>query len=529
MLNQSILPLMYHLLHFFLMFKSLLQFLTTITSLVILNSFIEAQAQEVSPLQREKYLAVRQKLLESDSLQAFDAHIKLSNEEQKAADKLNKLQKEMNDVYKEENYFPPEHNFYNWRDYMYGTKLFEILKKMPKGGIHHLHPVTLQDYEWIVEQAAKEDNCYVYWAEDNASFIKGQLHFYAHGKAPIGFQKTKILANKIPNFKSKLLDLLTFDVSSSKEDFDTWLEFEKSFQRVGGFYRYAPMFKKFYIDAIQKVLEDGVFHLELRTIPRSGLYNLEQEVAEDNEERVVMLWKEIEAEIKKQNPVFSIKLIYTFLRFFDKETVYEEIEKAFQLRSKYPEMVKGFDLVAEEDAGNTTLYFLDDWLRMEQLEKKYNTDLPLFLHDGESTWPNSNNLYDALILKSKRIGHGFNLFRFPILQKMAKENDICIEVNPLSNQILDYIDDLRIHPAVYYMNNGIQISISPDDPGVFGYIGVTPDYWASFLAWGLDLRALKKLVYNSIEYSTLEKKEKKHALKYLDSEWAKWITWLNEM
>lgn len=477
---------------------------------------------------KEKYLSIRQKLIANDSLQAFDADIKLSKEELKADVKLNKLRKEMMDVYKEENYFPPEHNFYSWRDHMYQTELFEILKKMPKGGIHHIHPVTLQDYAWIVDQAVKEDQCYVYWAEDNENYTKGQLHFYADGKAPTGFQKAKILAYKIPKFKDKLLDLLTFDISSSYEEFDTWLEFEKSFQRVGGFYRYEPIFKKFYIDAIQKVMEDGVFHLELREIPRAGLYTLDDEIAADNDEKLVMIWKEIEAEIKEQNPVFSLKLIYTFLRFFDKETVYQEMEKAFQLRSKYPEMIKGFDLVAEEDAGNTTLYFLDNWLKMEQLEKKYNTDLPLFLHDGESTWPESDNLYDAIILECKRIGHGYNLFRFPILQELVKENDICIEVNPLSNQILDYIDDLRIHPAVSFMNNGIQISISPDDPGVFDYEGVTPDYWTVFLAWGLDLRALKKLVYNTIDYSTLDKKEKSRALDHLDTEWANWITWLNQ-
>jgi adenosine deaminase CECR1 len=515
-----------HLLQIHLIIRFL--FLAILSTILFCVTLQKGNAQAVEQSKKEKYLSVRKKLLETDSLKAFDADIKLSNEEKKAEAKLNRLQKQMLDIYKAENYFPPEHNFYSWRDHMYQTELFDILQKMPKAGIHHIHPVTLQNYKWIVDQAVEEEHCYVYWAEDSKEFTKGQLHFYTDDKAPVGFQKAKILYQKIPRFKESLLDLLTFDASSANEDFDTWQEFEKTFQRVGGFYRYEPMFKKFFINAIKNVLEEGVFHLELRVVPRAGLYNLEEEKAENNEEKTILLWKEIETKIREQNPVFSIKIIYTFLRFFDKETVLKEIEKAFELRSKYPEIVKGFDLVAEEDAGNSTLFFLDNWLQMEALEKKYNTDLPLFLHDGESNWVDNDNLYDALILESKRVGHGFNLFRFPVLQEMVKEKDICIEVNPLSNQILDYINDLRIHPAVYYMNNGIQITISPDDPGVFDYTGVTPDYWTAFLAWGLDLRALKKLVYNSIEYSTLDKKEKQLANEHLDKEWTKWITWLNE-
>ncbi len=497
-----------------------------IVALVFFNQNLFAQS--IGDLSKEAYLKKREALKVQDSLLAFDAQIQLSKEEKKASEMLKALQIEMIDAYKANNYFPPEHNFYEWRDHMYQTKLFEILRKMPKGGIHHIHPVTMQNYQWIVEEAVNEENCYVYWGEDNEKYVKGQLHFYKEEDAPEGFKKAKTLHERIPRFKEILLDILTFDASSYQEDFKTWQEFEKTFQCVAGFYRYKPMFKKFYLKAIQNMIDDGVFHIELRAIPRAGLYDLDQNIAENTEEETILLWKDLEKSIQEKEPNFSLKIIYTFLRFFDQETVFEEIEKAFALRSNYPETIKGFDLVAEEDAGNSTLFFLDNWLKMNDLEKKYSTDLPLYLHDGESVWPGSDNLYDALILKSKRIGHGFNLFRFPSLQQKIKENQVCIEVNPLSNQILDYIDDLRIHPAVYYMNQGIQISISPDDPGVFDYEGVTPDYWTAFLAWGLDLQALKKLVYNSIEYGSLDKQEKRKALKHLDNTWAEWIAWLNK-
>jgi adenosine deaminase CECR1 len=54
------------------------------------------------------------------------------------------------------------------------------------------------------------------------------------------------------------------------------------------------------------------------------------------------------------------------------------------------------------------------------------------------------------------------------------------------------------------LNKGLQVSISSDDPGFFGYEGVTMDYLYTFLAWDLDLRDLKKLSLNGITYSSVD-------------------------
>ena len=153
----------------------------------------------------------------------------------------------------------------------------------------------------------------------------------------------------------------------------------------------------------------------------------------------------------------------------------------------------------------------------------YGIDLPLFLHDGESDRIAVDNLYDAVTLGSRRIGHAFNLYLFPSLQEAIRVHDIGIEVNPLSNQILGYVNDLRVHPARALLQQGIQCSISPDDPGVFGYEGVTYDYWAIFLAWELDLRAMKKLAMNSITYSSLSDTEKQTAMHHWQQRWNKFI------
>ena len=135
----------------------------------------------------------------------------------------------------------------------------------------------------------------------------------------------------------------------------------------------------------------------------------------------------------------------------------------------------------------------------------------------------NDNLFDAVLLGSKRIGHGFNLFRYPILMNMVKKQNICIEVNPISNQVLGYVRDLRLHPAYGYMRDGVNISISSDDPLIFDYEGLSYDYWHIFMAWQLDLKDLKKLSLNGILYSSMTTEEKDKAIKNWESRWHEFV------
>jgi adenosine deaminase CECR1 len=76
--------------------------------------------------------------------------------------------------------------------------------------------------------------------------------------------------------------------------------------------------------------------------------------------------------------------------------------------------------------------------------------------------------------------------------------------------LLGYVTDLRNHPVRFMLHKGIQVSINSDNPGFFGYEGVTMDYVYAIIAWDLDLRDLKKLSLNGITYSSLSEEKKTH-------------------
>ena len=52
-------------------------------------------------------------------------------------------------------------------------------------------------------------------------------------------------------------------------------------------------------------------------------------------------------------------------------------------------------------------------------------------------------------------------------------------MSPYSNYMLWYVKDLRLHPGKTFFNYGIPLTINSDDPGLFGYKGVTLDWYIS--------------------------------------------------
>ena len=81
-------------------------------------------------------------------------------------------------------------------------------------------------------------------------------------------------------------------------------------------------------------------------------------------------------------------------------------------------MVSGFDLVCEEDCNPG----MDDFLEQIYTAKmKYGDKFKLYFHAGESYSRSNTELYDAILLGTERIGHGFALTMHPNLVDLVKE------------------------------------------------------------------------------------------------------------
>ena len=190
-----------------------------------------------------------------------------------------------------------------------------------------------------------------------------------------------------------------------------------------------------------------------------------------------------------------------------------------------PDLVAGYDLVNEEDTTPQLLEFAKLILegRKRGGDQGFSEGLPLYLHAGESVYRQNVNMYDAVLLGSKRIGHGNMLNQNPELLDLIKERKVLIEICPISSFLLGYCSDLRVHPSRYLLNRGVPVSLNSDDPGFWGYDGVTLDFAYATVAWQLDLKDLKQFALNAINYSSFSKEIRQEHLDIFQEEWTNFV------
>lgn len=114
---------------------------------------------------------------------------------------------------------------------------------------------------------------------------------------------------------------------------------------------------------------------------------------------------------------------------------------------------------------------------------------------------------------------------------IVKQKQIAIELNPISNQVLALVKDMRNHPASYFFAENFPVVVSNDDPNLWGSKGLSYDFYETFIgimSRDADLRALKQLARNSIIYSGLTQHEQDNAFKIWNEAWAKFVKSLAE-
>lgn len=162
-------------------------------------------------------------------------------------------------------------------------------------------------------------------------------------------------------------------------------------------------------------------------------------------------------DFKKDHPLFlGMKVILAIARNSETSSVESKMQRFVELQKKYPNFLVGFDLVGQEDLGKTLNSYVEKLKDISQNGR-------FFFHAGETNWFNTDadvNLIDAILMNTKRIGHGYSLYKHPILWAAFKEKDIAIEISPISNQVLHLVQDLRNHPAAFYISENVPIVVS---------------------------------------------------------------------
>lgn len=491
---------------------------------LLLLGLVAVTMTMVQSMTEKEYMLQRADYLEQNSEIGFDASTAMNEAERIVSDwfvsKRNALE------LKTLSSFPP-HFYFNSegiKDLVEDNDIFRFIDNMPKGAALHLHDSASGSLEWLVTKGIYFPRCYISITDYEIDYVaNGTLKCFPKGsKIPGNFRR----AEDIPDVEEIMRDMLSLrnaDITLDSAGF--WSNFQNMFYRMRAM-RYLPFFKEHLRTAMGVFYDNGVRHIDMRLNPMTGYRN---ENSTKELDSIFAMQSVIDNlnEFIATHPGFSMTFIINGHRHATLDQMSTSLESAFKLRAAFPDYVKGFDMVGQEDppSGYPTLHYLSVFLQtIPALQAKYGVDMPLFLHDGESDDPSDSNVLDAVLLNSTRIGHGVNTFNLPIAEKLIIERGIALEVCPISNQLLGYVGDMRLHPAAGYIRRGLPVVISSDDPMLFGYTGLSYDFWEAVMSWDLDLRAIKTLALNSIHHSSLDEPRKSVLMKQFRADWASYIS-----
>jgi adenosine deaminase len=146
-----------------------------------------------------------------------------------------------------------------------------------------------------------------------------------------------------------------------------------------------------------------------------------------------------------------------------------------------------------------------------------NNGLKTTAHAGENVGPES--VWSAIKdLKIDRIGHGTQAYKDEKLISYIKDQQIPIELCPISNLRTKSITTMTEHPARKYFNEGLILSINTDDPKMFNNSQLE-EYINLIESFNFTLSEIKRIMEMSIKSAWCTKTEKKDLLKKLHSYW----------
>ncbi len=153
----------------------------------------------------------------------------------------------------------------------------------------------------------------------------------------------------------------------------------------------------------------------------------------------------------------------------------------------------------EENGHGYPRRFLDTYRRLRAI---YPT-LQLSIHAGEMDG-NDSHIRDTLLLGASRIGHGVNLIQDPdTLLLLQQTRRVLIEINLISNRLLEYTPDLTKHPFPEYLRTGIPVCLNTDDRGMWDS-NLTDEYFTAVTLFHLSWDEIVGLGRNSLAFAFVQ-------------------------
>lgn len=110
---------------------------------------------------------------------------------------------------------------------------------------------------------------------------------------------------------------------------------------------------------------------------------------------------------------------------------------------------------------------------------------------------------DTLVLGATRIGHGNNILTDEGLVLHLRAGIALVEINLVSNLLLEYVDDYSRHHFAELLRTGIPVALSTDDSGMWDS-NMTDEYMTAVTEFNPTWDELVQCGRNSLKWSFAE-------------------------
>lgn len=324
---------------------------------------------------------------------------------------------------------------------------------------------------------------------------KVELHCHLDGSVP--FQTLEYLATQ-DNYDLELLSEIR--VKGKCTDLNDYL---KSFEII------LPLLQSYKnlvlatYNTIKNISEENIVYLELRFAPllhtKKGM----------NVQEVVAAVVEGVNRAVSQFDIY-VNLLICIMRHDSIESGQDLINSISEIDN---DVIVGFDFAGNEmPNANEGIGELTD----EILKKNFK----LTLHSGECNCP--NNVYQAIQLGAKRIGHGVAIRNDKNIMAYCEENKVLLELAPTSNYQTNAVETLESYPLRLFLENNIICNINTDNRTVSD-ITLTKEYLLMMKHCELSLEEMREMNLNAIKYSFSSHEIKKEIEEKIQSDFEKYL------
>jgi adenosine deaminase CECR1 len=408
--------------------------------------------------------------------------------------------------------------FSNFKNDATPEQLYHFLYMLPKGGDLHNHLGGSNFSEWWYELATKPERNggYRYYTRTVINLCNG-YGTNEFNSAPQSLMFRTIqhsnynILSECEKSEYRLMNELNLEQKTAwlnsirlNKDFEGRSEFfERHWSRLNDLGRNPIIAAEMIVKNMQAFAEEGLTYLETQI---SAFNRLKSDGSVYSGDEVIDLFRRRLTQYDAIDTGVTTRLQQSLLRFSpDAE---ENLKRNYRLADSNRDILVGLNMVGREDNDKGyPLRFLKTFRELRQSMPA----VKLAIHAGEVDEPNFH-VRDTLLLGADRIGHGINLIDDPQTMLLMRNNKYLVEINLVSNLLLEYVSEYSQHPFPEYLRTGIPVALSTDDRGMWDST-MTDEYFVAVKEFNLSWQELISLGENSLIFSFVDDVNKQRLLK----------------